>query len=87
MSLVRSARAAEAPLRVIVFPGLHNLALDAGCLNVNREFTRNSQVPRDGPRKRPDIAYTAPDNGVALVESAKVDVVFVTGGGSSLNGL
>ena len=83
-------------MRVIVFPGVHNLALDAGQgrgffarrgLNVNREFTRNSQVPRDGPPKRPDIAYTAPDNGVALVESAKVDVVFVTGGGSSLNGL
>jgi len=88
---------AAAPLQVIIFPGVHNLPLYAAQakgffamrgLNVNLEFTPNSQVLRDGLANGTyDIAYTAADNGIAMVELAKVDVVIVTGGDSSLNGL
>src|SRR3989454_857080 len=92
-----AAALAQTPLRVKVFPGSQNLPLIAGVsqgffegrgLKVEVLFTQSSQEQRDGLASGDfQIAHSAVDNAVAMVELAKKDVVVVTGGDSSLNEL
>src|SRR6267143_2022359 len=95
--LLSAAVLAQTPLRVKVFPGSHNLPLIAGVsqgfferrgLKVEVLFTQSSQEQRDGLASGDfQIAHSAVDNAVAMVELARKDVVVVTGGDSSLNEL
>ncbi len=97
MSLVPSAQGAEAPLRVITFAGIQNLAIYVAQahgffakrgLTVDLQFTPNSQVLREGLAKGTyDIAHAAVDNAVAMVELAGADVVAVMGGDNGFNQL
>jgi ABC-type nitrate/sulfonate/bicarbonate transport system substrate-binding protein len=92
-----AARAGETTVRVNAFAGLTNLPIFAGQdrgffaqrgLKVELEFTPNSQAQRDGLAKgRFEVAHAAVDNGVAMVELAKVDVIAVLGLDSSMNHL
>ena len=97
MALGTGAEAAETTFRVNVFPILSNLAIYAAQaqgffakrgLKVAIEVTPSSQAQRDGLAKGSfEIAHTAVDNAVAMVELAKVDVVIVMGGDNGLNEL
>ncbi len=88
---------ADTPLKVIVFEGVQNLALFAAQaqgafarhgLAVNLEFTPNSWTLRDGLQAGTyDIAHTAVDNAIAMVELAKADVAVVMGGDNGFNGV
>lgn len=91
-----SARAADpAMLRVNVFPGAQNLALFAGLakgffdrrdLEVELQLTPNSDLQRSGLAEgKFEIAISAVDNALAMVETAGKDVVIVAGGDSSMN--
>ena len=91
-----SAGAAEAmPLRVKVFIGAQNLPIYAGLargifekhgVKVDLQFTPSSDVMRKGLAAGEfDIAHSAVDNAVHMVESAGQDPVIVMGGDSSLN--
>lgn len=95
--LMAHAGPAETLLRVIVFRGVQNVPIYAAQaegffakrgLKVELHFTPNSVVLRDGLAKGEyDLAHTAVDNAIAMVEAAKVDVVVLMGGDNSLNGL
>lgn len=84
-------------LDVIVFEGVQNLPLFAAQergfftargIAVNLQFTPNSWVLRDGLGEgRYQIAHTAVDNAIAMVETAKKDVSIVMGGDSGFNNL
>jgi ABC-type nitrate/sulfonate/bicarbonate transport system substrate-binding protein len=84
-------------VRVNVFPGVQNLPLFAGLakgffakhgLEVELQFTPNSQTQRDGLSQGLfEIAHAAVDNAVAMVEMAGAQVVIVLGGDSSMNEL
>jgi ABC-type nitrate/sulfonate/bicarbonate transport system substrate-binding protein len=86
---------AQTPLRVKVFPGAQALPLLAATsqgmferhgLKVELLFTQNSQELRDEIANGTNqISHSAVDNAVAMVERAKVDVVIVSGGDSSMN--
>jgi len=57
-------------------------------LKVDLTFTPNSIEIRDGLAKGTyDLAHTAVDNAIAMVELAKVDIAVLMGGDNSLNGL
>ncbi len=94
---LNTATAAETTLKVTVFPGVQNLAIFAAQekgffatrgLKVDLAFTPNSIQLRAGLAKGTfDIAHTAVDNAVAMVELDKADVAVLMGGDSSLNGL
>ena len=81
-------------LRLNTFPNATNLALYIGIANgvferrgikLELEFTQNSEAQRDGLASgRFDIAYSAVDNAVAMVELAKQDVIVVSGGDTSM---
>ena len=87
--------AQETPLRVKVFPGAQALPLMAAVsqgffarhgLKVELLFTQNSFELRDGLASGDfQIAHSAVDNAVAMVEWAKKDVIIVSGGDSSMN--
>src|SRR5260221_14789130 len=89
--------AAQAALKAIVFQGVKNLPLFPAegqgffikrGLAVTIENTPNSQALRDGlAQGRYQIAHTAVDNAVAMVELAKVDVAVVMGGDNGFNEL
>lgn len=90
------AGAAEpTPLRVKVFIGAQNLPIYAGIakgifekhgLKVDLQFTPNSDVMRKGLAAGEfDIAHSAVDNAVHMVEAAGQDPVIVMGGDSSMN--
>jgi NitT/TauT family transport system substrate-binding protein len=81
-------------IRINTFPNATNLALFIGDANgvfaqrglkLDVEFTQNSEDQR---RKlgagEVDIAYSAIDNAVAMVELAKQDVVILSGGDTSM---
>lgn len=84
-------------LKVIVFEGIQNLpifaaqadgAFAAEGLEIDLEFTPNSWTLRDGLAAGTyDIAHTAVDNAIAMVELAKADVAVVMGGDNGFNGL
>ena len=94
--LVLSAAAtAQTAVRTKVFPGAQALPLIAGVqqgifeqhgIKLDLLFTASSQELRDGLASGDfQIAHSAVDNAVAMVEMAKHDVVIVTGGDSSMN--
>jgi ABC-type nitrate/sulfonate/bicarbonate transport system substrate-binding protein len=80
-------------LRLNTFPNATNLALYPGIANgmferrgirLELEFTQNSEAQRDGlATGRFEIAYSAVDNAVAMVELAKQAVIVVSGGDTS----
>lgn len=86
-----------AKLRVKVFPGAQNLPLFAGVAKgtfakrgvaVELLFTVNSTELRDGLANGDiEVAHSAVDNSVAMVELAGKDAVIVMGGDSSMNEL
>jgi ABC-type nitrate/sulfonate/bicarbonate transport system substrate-binding protein len=83
-----------ATLRVNVFRSATNIPIymaeEKGAfakrnLRIDLQFTPNSSEQRAGlAAGRSDIAHTAADNAVAMVEVAKVDAVIVGGGDSGL---
>jgi ABC-type nitrate/sulfonate/bicarbonate transport system substrate-binding protein len=98
LALVLAAPAAAqqpAALRINVFPNATNLALYMGIANgvfdkrgisLDLRFTQNSEAQREGlARSEFELAYSAVDNAVAMVELARQDVVIVAGGDSSMN--
>ena len=92
---VSQAVVAQTPLRTKVFPGAQALPLIAGVqqgvfekhgIKLELLFTQSSQELRDGLASGDfQIAHSAVDNAVAMVEMAKHDVVIITGGDSSMN--
>lgn len=92
-----AAFAQQTLLRAKVFPGAQALPLMAAVsqgfferhgLKVELLFTQNSFELRDGLASGDfQVAHSAVDNAVAMVEMAKQDVVIVSGGDSSMNEL
>jgi ABC-type nitrate/sulfonate/bicarbonate transport system substrate-binding protein len=92
----RSA-SAQTQLKVIVFPGMSNLAQFAALaqgfytkrgLAVELVYTPNSAELRDGlAAGRYQIAHAGVDNAVAQVETAKVDLFIFMGGNNGFNNL
>src|SRR3954468_18147601 len=82
-------------LRVNTFPNAKALPFYAGVekgifakhgLDVRVAFTENSEKQRAGLASGAfDIAHSAVDNAVAMVEDARQDVVIVTGGDNGMN--
>ena len=82
-------------VRLNIFPNATNLALYLGIANgvfekrgitVDLRFTQNYEALRDGLAKGEfEIAYSAVDNAVAMVETANADVVIVSGDDTSMN--
>jgi ABC-type nitrate/sulfonate/bicarbonate transport system substrate-binding protein len=91
------ARADDAKLTVIVFPGVQNLPIFAAQakgfyakrgLAVDLKFTPNSDELRNGLAEgRYQIAHSAIDNAFALKDKANVDIAVVLGGDNSFNHL
>ncbi len=90
-----SAAGAQQVLRVNAFPNATNLPLYLGLasgvyekrgVRLELRFTQNSEAQREGLAAGEfDVAYSAVDNAVAMVELAGRDVVIVAGGDSSMN--
>jgi hypothetical protein len=84
-------------LKVIVFEGVQNLPIFAAQaqgyfrnenLAIDLTFTPNSWTLRDGLKDGLyDIAHTAVDNAVAMVDTANADVAVFMGGDNGFNGL
>jgi ABC-type nitrate/sulfonate/bicarbonate transport system substrate-binding protein len=84
-----------ATVRVNVFRGASNLpiymarelgAYDRQGIKLELQFTPDSVSQRAGlPAGKFDLAVTAVDNAVAMVESAKQDVIIVSGGDGGMN--
>ena len=84
-------------LKVIVFEGVQNLPIFAAQaqsffqhenLDIDLTFTPNSWTLRDGLKDGLyDIAHTAVDNAVAMVDTANADVAVFMGGDNGFNGL
>jgi ABC-type nitrate/sulfonate/bicarbonate transport system substrate-binding protein len=97
LAVAPHAPAAETRLRVNVFANPQNIALYAAQqkgflarhgLAVEIAFTPNSRAQRTGLVQGAfDIAQSAVDNAVALVEVEKADVIIVAGGSDGLNEL
>jgi ABC-type nitrate/sulfonate/bicarbonate transport system substrate-binding protein len=83
------------PVRVNTFPNAKALPFRAGLANgifakhgigLHLEFTPNSKNQREGlAAGRFDIAQSALDNAVAMIEVAKKDVIIVGGGDGGMN--
>ena len=94
-ALAPAAGQEPAMLRVNTFPNATNLALYLGIANgvfekrgikIDLRFTQNSEAQREGLAKGEfEIAYSAVDNAVAMVELARQDVIIVAGGDTSMN--
>jgi ABC-type nitrate/sulfonate/bicarbonate transport system substrate-binding protein len=88
---------AQTPLKVIVFPGMSNLAQFAALaqgfytkrgLAVELVFTPNSTELRDGlAAGRYHVAHAGVDNAVAQVETQKVELFIFMGGNNGFNNL
>ena len=97
LAVIASAAAAADPaaVRVNSFPNAKALPLHAGMakgifarrdLSLQLSFTENSTKQREGLAAGEfDIVHAAVDNAVAMVETAKKDVLIVTGGDSGMN--
>ena len=94
--IMTAAPAAEStPLHVNVFQSSRSLPFYAGLdrgffakrgLNVDLQFTENSERQRQGLADGSiNIAHSAVDNAVAMIDVAKVDVIIVSGGDSGTN--
>ena len=95
-ALAAPAVMAQAPskLRINTFQNAINLALFMGeangvfklaGLDLDIELTPNSEEQRDKLADgRCDLAYSAIDNAIAMVELARQDVIIVTGGDTSM---
>jgi ABC-type nitrate/sulfonate/bicarbonate transport system substrate-binding protein len=96
-ALAAKTASAQTPLKVIVFPGMSNLAQFAALaqgfytkrgLSVELVFTPNSTELREGlAAGRYHIAHAGVDNAVAQVETAKVDLFIFMGGNNGFNNL
>src|SRR4029450_4805698 len=96
-ALAAKTASAQTPLKVIVFPGMSNLAQFAALaqgfytkrgLAVELVYTPNSTELRDGlAAGRYQIAHAGVDNAVAQVETAKVDLFIFMGGNHGFNNL
>ena len=85
----------DAHLRVNVFPGSTNLpllvAIDKGFLRERKISVMIQNTPDSNQQRaglaagRFEIAHAAVDNALAMVESAKEDVIIVAGGDGSMN--
>src|SRR5882724_1159402 len=95
-ALAAAAGAADLPtVRVNSFPNAKALPLHAGVaqgmfarhgLSLQLSTTENSTKQREGLAAGEfDLVHSAVDNAVAMVETAKKDVVIVTGGDSGMN--
>jgi ABC-type nitrate/sulfonate/bicarbonate transport system substrate-binding protein len=93
---VRRPRAqAATPLKVMSFPGLSNFPIFAAehkglfakyGLSIDLKYTPSSDFQRASLANNDcQIAHTAADNAVAMVELAKADAVIVTGGDNGFN--
>ena len=97
MTFGGAVRAEDTKLTVMVFAGMQNLPLLAAQaqgffakrgLAVDMKFAPGSEVMRKGLADGQwQIIHTAVDNGVAMAEVAKVDIVAVIGGDNSFNHL
>src|SRR2546427_559158 len=98
LGLCLSAAAAAdelTPVRVNTFPNAKALPFHAGLANgifakhgikLELEFTENSRSQREGlAAGRFDVAQSALDNAVAMIEVARHDVIIVGGGDSGMN--
>src|SRR5256886_12686316 len=97
LAMVASAAATADPatVRVNSFPNAKALPLHAGVakgifarrgVTLELSFTENSTAQREGlAAGRFDVVHAAVDNAVAMVETAKKDVLIVTGGDSGMN--
>ena len=95
LSATESGAAELIPLRVNAFPNAKALPLHAGIakgifaahgLDLALELTENSRSQRDGlAAGQFDIAQSALDNAVAMIEVARQDVVILSGGDSGMN--
>ncbi len=95
LALLSGAAIAQTPIKVKVFPGAQALPLIAGTsqgvferhgVKVELLFTQSSQELRDNLASGAvQLAHSAVDNAVAMVERAGRDVVIVSGGDSSMN--
>jgi ABC-type nitrate/sulfonate/bicarbonate transport system substrate-binding protein len=95
--IYQNTYASTSTVKVIVFPGAQNLsmwvALEKGFfqaknLDVQLTYTMNSIELRDGlASHRFDIAHSAVDNSVAIVDYKEQESVILMGGDSSLNEL
>jgi ABC-type nitrate/sulfonate/bicarbonate transport system substrate-binding protein len=82
-------------VRVNTFPSANNLPLHAGVANgifakhgikLELQFTQNSTDQRNGLATGTfDVAHSASDNGVAMVEVAHQDIIIVAGSDSGMN--
>jgi ABC-type nitrate/sulfonate/bicarbonate transport system substrate-binding protein len=90
-----SATAEETIVRLNTFPNARSLPFYAGVdkglfskhgIKLEIEFTQNSKNLRDGLASgKYDVVHSAVDNAVAMVETAKVDVIIVSGGDGGTN--
>jgi ABC-type nitrate/sulfonate/bicarbonate transport system substrate-binding protein len=97
LTTVTAGAAEPTPVRVKVFIGAQNLPIFVGIakgifekhgVKVDLTFTPNSDVMRTALAAGEfDIAHSAVDNAVHMVESAGQDPVIVLGGDSSMNDL
>jgi ABC-type nitrate/sulfonate/bicarbonate transport system substrate-binding protein len=97
LALIAAPALAQTSVRVKLFPGVQGLTVMAAAsqgfferhgLKVEVLPTRSSQEQRDDlAHGKVEIAQSAVDNAVAMVELAGIDVVVVSGGDSSLNEL
>jgi ABC-type nitrate/sulfonate/bicarbonate transport system substrate-binding protein len=97
LAVSTKAASAQTPLKVIVFPGMSNLAQFAALaqgfytkrgLAVELVYTPNSTELRDGlAAGRYQIAHAGVDNAVAQVETAKTDLFIFMGGNNGFNNL
>ena len=96
LAMVASAAAADpATVRVNTFPNAKALPFHAGLakgifarhdLGLRLSFTENSTRQREGLAAGEfDLVHAAVDNAVAMVETAKKDVLIVAGGDSGMN--
>ena len=97
LSLVTAAAAADDLTRVHVntFPNAKALPFQAGLakglfarhgIDLDLAFTENSKAQRDGlAAGRFEVAHSALDNAVAMIEVARHDVIIVSGGDGGMN--
>jgi ABC-type nitrate/sulfonate/bicarbonate transport system substrate-binding protein len=95
LHLVPASAADLTPLRINSFPNAKALPLQVGILKgfferrglkATLELTESSKAQRDGlAAGKFQIAQSAIDNAVAMIEGAKQDVVILSGGDSGMN--